>query len=156
MTDAEGALPRLEPVFEVNAVVAAPQDLGATRAGHRRIVPILGGTVRGGLEGEILPGGADWQLRRDDGAVDIDCRYTARLTDGSLLYLQVAGVRSGPPEVLDSLLRGDVVSPDAYYFRTTLRIETSAPSHAHLQDAVWVASCVRTKDHVRYVAYRVT
>ena len=148
--------PALEPTFDVEVVVGRPEDLGATRAGHRRIVPILGGALGGGLVGEILAGGADWQLLRDDGAIEIDCRYSARLVDGSLLYLQVSGVRSGSPAVLEALLRGEHVDPQEYYFRTAVRVETSAPHLAHLQDAVLVASCVRTADRVRYVAYRLT
>ena len=36
-----------------------------------------GGTVSGPrLNGRILPGGADWQIIRADGAADIEARYT--------------------------------------------------------------------------------
>lgn len=149
-------IPTLEPAFEVEVHLAQPDDMGATRAGRRRIVPIVGGTVRGGLDGDILPGGADWQVIRDDGAIEIDCRYSARTTTGDLVYLQVQGVRSGEPAVLEALLRGDAVPPDEYYFRTAIRLETSAPELLHLQDSIYVASCIRDADRVRFTAYRVT
>ena len=135
--------------------VAAPVDHGTTRAGHRRIVTILGGEISGGIDAVITPGGADWQLVRPDGTVEIDGRYSATTPVGELLYLRVAGVRSGPKVVLDELLHGGEPDPSTYYFRTVLIVETSAPRLAQLEHAVIVASCVRTSGEVRYSAYRV-
>jgi hypothetical protein len=150
------AVPGLEPAFDVAVRLGPLDDHGITRAGHRRVIPIVGGTVTGGIDAEILPGGADWQRVRPDGAIEIDGRYTARTPDGELLYLQAVGVRTGPPEVLEALLRGEDVAPDRYYFRTVVTVETSAPRLRHLEHAVFVASCVRDADAVRYTAYRVT
>jgi Protein of unknown function (DUF3237) len=149
-------IPTLEPAFDVTVRLGELADHGRTRTGHRRVIPIVGGGVTGAFEAEILPGGADWQVVRDDGAIEIDGRYTARTSDGDLLYLQVAGVRTGPPEVLAALLRGDDIAPDRYYFRTALTIETSSAKLAHLEHALFVTSCVRDADAVRYTAYRVT
>ena len=150
------AVPELVPAFEVVVHLGPVDDYGRTRAGHRRVIPILGGSITGAVEAAILPGGADWQLVRADGALEIDGRYSARTADGALLYLQATGVRSGPPEVLAALLAGQDVAPDAYYFRTALRVETSAPAFAALEHAVFVASCIRESATVRYTAYRVT
>jgi len=149
-------VPSLEPSFDVVVHVGAVDDYGTTRAGHRRVISITGGRITGAIEGEILPGGADWQLVRPDGTLEIDGRYSARTDAGDLLFLQVAGVRSGEPAVLESLLRGDAVDPSEYYFRTVVSIETSAPHLAHLQRSVYIASCIRDAGAVRYTAYRVT
>lgn len=149
------AVPTLEPAFDVTVHLGRLADHGHTRAGHRRVIPILGGWISGGLQAEILPGGADWQLVRQDGAIEVDGRYTARTPDDELLYLQVAGVRTGPPEVLEALLQGKDISPDRYYFRTVISIETSSAKLAHLEHCLFVASCVREADAVRYTAYRV-
>ena len=70
--------------------------------------------------------------------------------------LHATGVRSGPPEVLEALLRGEPVDPSAYYFRTVVTLEASAPEFAALQDVIFVASAVREADRVTYTAYRVT
>lgn len=148
--------PGLERAFDVVVRLGPVDDYGVTRAGHRRVIPILGGEISGGLDAVILPGGADWQLVRPDGALEIDGRYSARTRGGALLYLQVAGVRSGPPSVLEALLAGDDVDPSAYYFRTTISIETSGPEHAELEHSVFIASCIREAAAVRYTAYRVT
>ena len=152
----EPTVPGLEAAFDVVVELGELADHGDTRAGHRRVIPIVGGTIRGGLEAEILPGGADWQVVRADGAIEIDGRYTARTPEGELLYLQVSGVRSADPATLEALLRGEQVSPDAYYFRTTVTIETASPRLKRLEHALYVASCVRDADAVRYRAYRVT
>lgn len=150
----EPPVPTLEPAFEVVADLGPLQDHGTTRAGHRRVIPVVGGTVSGGLRGTVLPGGADWQTVRADGSIEIDGRYSARLDDGSLLYIRAVGVRSGDPAVLESLLRGDDVDPTSYYFRAALTLESS--THPVLEASVYIASYVREANRVRYVAYRVT
>ena len=127
-----------------------------TRAGHRRVVPIAGGQVRGLFDAEILPGGADWQLVRPDGSIEIDTRYSARTPAGEYVHIRTSGVRSGPPEVLGALLRGEPVDPSEYYFRVGVYLETSAPRLAALQRSIFVASAIREQDRVYYTAYRVT
>ncbi|WP_433728370.1 DUF3237 domain-containing protein [Actinoplanes sp. CA-051413] len=150
------AVPGLEPAFEVEARLGALEDHGVTRAGHRRVVPITGGRVTGLFAADILPGGADWQLVRPDGAIEIDTRYSARTADGGHVYIRTFGVRSGRPEVLEALVRGDAVDPSDYYFRLCVRLETSVPALAALEQSVFVASAIREADRVRYAAYRVT
>lgn len=147
-------VPVLEPAFEVVADLGALEDHGRTRAGHRRIIPVVGGTITGAFEGEILAGGADWQIVRADGSIEIDGRYSARAPDGSLLYIRAVGVRSGDPAVLESLLRGEDVDPSAYYFRAALTLECA--SRPEFERSVYVASYIREANRVRYVAYRVT
>ena len=71
--------PRLDFAFAIKATVGPVQDLGQTARGHRRIIDILGGEVHGPrLSGEILPGGADWQIVRPDGTIEVVARYTIR------------------------------------------------------------------------------
>jgi len=155
-------VPGLEPAFTVDARLGPLEDHGVTRAGHRRVVPIAGGRVGGlpdgetRLDAEILPGGADWQVVRPDGSVEIDTRYSARTAAGEHVHFRTSGVRSGPPSVLAALLRGEDVDPAAYYFRVAVYLETSAPRLAFLERSIFVASAVRGADSVSYVAYRVT
>ena len=155
--------PGLEPAFDVTATLGPLEDHGITRAGHRRVVPILGGQVAGleggaaaGLTAEILAGGADCQIVRPDGGVEIDTRYSARTADGEYIHFRTSGVRRGAPEVLAALLRGEPVDPSEYYFRVAVYLETSAPRLAALQQSIFVAAAIRGADSVRYTAYRVT
>ena len=145
----------LDRVFRAEVVVGEVEDHGLTRAGHRRVIPILGGRLSDGVEAELLPGGADWQVVHDDGVLEIDTRYSARTADGGLLHLRTRGVRSGPPEVLEALLRGATVAASDYYFRILVTVETSIPGLRHLQDSLLVAAAARSADRVVYDAYRV-
>jgi hypothetical protein len=149
-------VPALERAFDVDARLGPLEDHGITRAGHRRVVPIAGGRITGLFDAEILPGGADWQLVRPDGAVEIDTRYSARTPAGEYVHIRTSGVRSGSPEILEALLRGDPVDPSRYYFRVGVRLETSAPRLAALEQSIFVASAVREADRVYYTAYRVS
>ena len=157
-------VPGLEPAFTVDARLGPLEDHGVTRAGHRRVIPVVGGRVIpvaggrfGGLfEAEILSGGADWQLVRQDGSIEIDTRYSARTAAGEHVHFRTAGVRSGPPAILAALLRGEPVDPAAYYFRVAVYLETSAPRLAFLERSLFVASALRGADSVSYTAYRVT
>jgi hypothetical protein len=108
-------------------------SLGAAPAGERRVVAILGGSFEGPqLRGEILPGGADWQLARKDGVLELDARYVLKERSGGLIQVVSQGYRHGPPEVLAALARGDEVDPADYFFRTAMRFETGAADFAWL------------------------
>jgi hypothetical protein len=149
-------VPELEPAFDVVVHLGALEDHGMTRAGHRRVVPIVGGSVTGAFEAELLPGGADWQIVRADGSIEVDARYSARTASGALVLLHATGVRSGEPHVLAALMRGEAVDASRYYFRTVVRIETADGALAALQNTLFLAAAVREADRVTYTAYRVT
>lgn len=136
--------PGLRFAFMVKVRVAPIQDLGVTSSGHRRIVDILGGDVTGPrLTGQILPGGADWQIVRPDGSIFVEARYTIRASDGGLIYVRNEGVRVAAPAVAAAMARGEAVDPGAYYFRTTPRFETSAPALRWIENAVFVGVATR-------------
>ena len=145
----EPSKPSLEFLFRVEARVAAPKSLGRTEAGERRIVDILGGTVEGpNLKGEVLPGGADWQIIRPDGSAVLDARYTIQAADGAFIYVRNYGIRHGPPEVLARLMSGEQVDPASYYFRSSPVLETGAPQHAWMNNIIGAGSATRSRDRV--------
>ena len=148
--------PQLSFAFEARVRIAAPIDLGVTRNGHRRIIPILGGEVEGTqLRGKVIAGGADWQILHPDGSADLEARYTIQTDDGALIYVLNRGIRRGDPEVLKRLNAGQPVDPDQVYFRSAARFETSAPAYSWLADALFVGSGERHPDHVVLRFYRV-
>ena len=126
-------------IGQVDVAVATPVLIGHTPLGERRLIPILGGRLSGPrLEGEVLPGGADFQLIRPDGVAEIEARYAIRLTDGAVLYVVNRGLRHAAPEDMARLLRGEPVPPERVYFRTSPAFETAAPDHAWLQRGLFI------------------
>ncbi len=119
------------------------------------MVGILGGTFDGaGIRGEILPGGADWQIARKDGVLDLDARYVLREQAGGLVRVVSQGYRHGSSEVLAALARGEDVDPAMYFFRTTMRFETGAPYLEWLNRTIAVATAKREARTVLITAYK--
>jgi hypothetical protein len=145
-----------QPIFTVHAELADIMSLGRTPYGERRIIGILGGTVRGArLNGRILPGGADWQIVRADGAADIQARYTIETNSGARILVSSDGLRHGPPAVLERLAQGDSVDPSLYYFRTVMRFETADASVDWLNRILALARGQREARSVRLDVYEV-
>jgi hypothetical protein len=146
-----------KPIFTIQAELSAIMNLGPTPYGERRIVGITGGTVWGAkLNGRILPGGADWQIVRSDGAADIQARYTIETETNARILVSSDGLRHGPPEVLERLAQGDSVDPALYYFRTVMRFETSDPAVDWLNRILALARGQREARSVRLDVYEVT
>ena len=149
-------IPRLEPLCHVAVKIGAPQMIGAVLTGERRIIPITGGRFEGAkMRGEILPGGADWQIVAPDGTAILEARYTLRTDDGALIYVRNSGFRHGPPEVLAAIARGEQVDPIKYYFRASPTFETGDKKYAWLNRIICVCSGVRTKEEVLLDFYEV-
>ena len=145
-----------EPIFTIHADLSPIVNLGRTPYGERRIIDITGGSVRGArLQGRILPGGADWQIVRSDGAADIQARYTIETDSGARILVTSDGLRHGPPAVLERLARGDSVDPALYYFRTVMRFETADPAVDWLNRILALARGQREARSVRLDVYEV-
>ncbi len=135
------AAPELSFAFEVLVEVADPTVVGLLPNGTRRIVDILGGSFEGpGIQGRVVPGGADWQIIREDGFTDIDARYTLETDSGDLIYVSNVGIRHAPPEVISRLNAGEVVDQSQIYFRAIPKFETSAPELEWLMRSIFVAT----------------
>jgi hypothetical protein len=135
---------RLEPLLRAEITLAAPQELGDTPHGRRRVIPITGGSFRGErLSGRVLASGADWQVIRADGVAELDARYTLETLEGALIYVRNFGYRHGPADVIRRLMAGEPVDPALYYMRTTPRFETGAERYRWLNSLICVASGAR-------------
>lgn len=144
---------RSELLMQLAVDVGELVTMGEGPLGERRVVGILGGTFEGpALRGEILPG-ADWQLMRRDGVLEIDARYALRAQGGGIVEVTSQGYRHGPAEVLAALGRGDAVDPSAYFFRTVMRFTTGAPNLDWLNRTIAVATGERRARQVLLQAY---
>jgi hypothetical protein len=149
--------PRLTLVYRLEATVGAPLELGDGRQGHRRIVPLTGGTFNGPeMSGTLVAGpSADWQTVLPDGTALGDIRYTLQTEAGELLSVQSRSIRHGPAGVLARLGRGEEVDPAEYTFRAATQIETAAPALDWLNLGVFISVGGREAAGVVYETYLV-
>ena len=86
--------PTLEFVMELRVKIDKPFQVGRTPHGQRTIIPILGGTFEGPkLKGEILSGGADYQMGNEQThRTEIEAIYCIRTDDGVNIHVRNAGL----------------------------------------------------------------
>jgi hypothetical protein len=120
------AAPALRFLATIEVDVGEVHTVGATDAGVRRVVPILGGTVTGPeLRGTVLPMGEDFQLLRSESVSELHARYVIRTDDGELITVENRALRTAQPEVLARLHRDEPVDPGEVYFRCVPRMEAT-------------------------------
>ena len=148
--------PQLEFLMRLAVDVGEITSMGEGPLGERRIIGIVGGTFEGpDLRGAVLAGGADWQIVRRDGVLDLDARYALKEERGGVVRVTSQGYRHGSPEVLAALARGEEVDPAKYFFRTVMRFETGAPGLEWLNKTIALAGAQRKARQVLLEAYRV-
>jgi hypothetical protein len=145
-----------KPILLIQCQLESILKFGVTPYGERRIINILGGTVEGPkLKGRILPGGADWQIVRNDGVVDLRARYTVETDSGAHILVNSEGLRHGPPEVMERLARDETVDPSLYYFRAFMRFETADPAASWLNRVLTIGYGSRENKAVRLAVHEV-
>lgn len=145
-----------DPLFTIHADLADILQFGKTPVGERRVIHILGGRVEGArMTGQILPGGADWQVIRADGAADIQARYTIKSESGGLVLVSSEGLRHGPPDIITKLAKGEPVDPALYYFRTLMRFETADPALIWMNRILAIAHGARLPNAVTLDVFEV-
>lgn len=146
--------PKFEYLMSVSAEVGELVNMGPAPLGERRVVSITGGTFEGPLLRGVIVGGADWQIARSDGVIELDARYALRDARGGLVQVVSQGYRHAPADVLACLARGEDADPASYFFRTFMRFETGAPELAFLNKTMAVATAERKARRVELRAYR--
>jgi hypothetical protein len=143
-------------VFSLNVTVDAPIVAGDLGHGVRRIIPVLGGEVRGeAIRGTILPCGADFQLIRPNGFTELDAKYGFETDDGAVVYVENAGIRFGPKNLLDRIALGEEVDPALIYFRSVPKFETGAAKYRWLMEHLFIGVGVRHPDRVEIDVHQV-
>ncbi|MEW5686264.1 MAG: DUF3237 domain-containing protein [Pseudomonadota bacterium] len=143
------------PFLILEVTVGPPVTLGDSGMGVRRLIPITGGTFAGELSGKVLGGGADWQYVLPDGTIELSAHYALETDDGVRIEVNSDGLRSGPPEVLEALARGEARDASEYYFRTAMRFHTGHERLRSLNHILAVARGARAPGGVRLEVYRV-
>jgi hypothetical protein len=143
-------MPALETryVFTITALIGEVTSAGDIGNGVRRIIPIVGGEVKGEVNGKVLPFGADFQIIRPNELIELEAKYAFETDDGAVVYVESKGIRFGPLELLQKLKRGEPVDPNLIYFRTVPKFETGAEQYRWLMQHIFVATGARHADRV--------
>lgn len=148
--------PILEHFADLEVELGEIMEVGSGRAGARRIIPIVGGSVKGEkINGEILNLGADWQTIFSDKLAELDTRYAFKTDDGALIEVINYGYRHGPEEVLERIAKGEQVDPDSYYMRTHARLETGDERYSWVNRMLFVGTGERRQSKVHVTLFAV-
>ena len=123
--------------FQLEVEVLAPEALDPATGGPIRLISVTGGRVLGGLQGVILPGGADWQTLRADGTIEIEARYLLQLDDGARVELVHRGLRA----------------PGASGFWSSIWLRCEAAGHEALNRTQYVAFGRKLPEHLMIEAW---
>ena len=136
-------------VFTITARIGEVTSAGEIGTGVRRIIPIIGGEVKGeGINGKVLPFGADFQIIRPNELIELEAKYTFETDDGAVVYVENKGLRFGPVDLLQKLKRGEPVDPKLIYFRTVPKFETGSEKYRWLMENLFIGSAARYADRV--------
>ena len=149
--------PGLRHAMTVEVQVAPINELGVMPTGRRRIIPVISGEVRGTrVRGEVIPGGADWQIVRPDGVIDLVASYAIRTHDGVEISVVNSGIRRASEATMAKLSRGEPVDPSLVYCRTIPKFEAPIDSpYDWLNRSVFLADAERRPDSVRITMFEV-
>jgi len=148
--------PTLDFVCELKVKLKPPYIVGETPHGMRRIIPIIGGSFEGpAMKGEILDGGADWQIVRKDGVAELEAHYQIKTDDGVIIYVKNTGLRVATPEVAARIGKGEQVSPSEYYFRAVPKFEAPEGKYHWMNNAIFICKGVRNPDDVTIQVWKV-
>lgn len=87
------AAPTTELALEAYVAISGAVAVGPSDEGRRQFIPITGGRFVGkGIKGEVMAGGADWQLVRSDGVVEVNALYSIKTDDGAVIVVDNRGI----------------------------------------------------------------
>jgi hypothetical protein len=103
-------------VFTENVTLGGSYSINNAKYGSRNIIPITGGTTTGRVTGEILNGGADYQL-----SGSLDAWYTLAPDNGEFILVRNCGAANGLIPWFEAKVDGE------YNFLNTQAYLSSAP-----------------------------
>lgn len=121
---------KTELMWEANVKIAGVINVGDSKRGTRRVIPITGGAFAGpNIKGEVLPGGEDWQLVRPDGDTELSARYLLKTHDGFII------------QVINNALIHTDAKDNSFYCKSVIDLEapTNSP-YAHLNHAIFIGT----------------
>jgi Protein of unknown function (DUF3237) len=161
VTTAFGQLPeslqsvQTRPLFVLREAIPPLLDVGQTPNGYRRVGLVQGGVFEGDRLSGVVVSGNDWQTIRPDSCMRLDVRLVLKTTDAALICMTYTVVRTGPPDVMAAMDRGDAPDPSTYYFRMSPFFETSAKQYDWINRIICVGVGNRLADGPVYSIFEV-
>ena len=151
--------PKLVKAFEIRATVGKPTFIGQDgKSGRRQLIYVTGGEVLPfalPFKGVVLPDGVDSQVVRPNGRAELSARYGVRLEDGRSFYIQNDGIRTVPPEYVETVLSGGIAPAEVYYCVTKPEFEIYDDSLSVLKDRLFIVNATRYPDSIVLEYYMV-
>jgi hypothetical protein len=142
-------------ILTVHIRLGPPIDIGPVPGGYRRVIPILGGTFEaGGITGRVLESGADWQLIKPEGHIDLDARYVLETLESERIYISNIGRRFLTPEACADLVAGRPVDQSSAVSRGLTTMESGAPRLAWVNTGKFRPRGRRGPDGIQLGFYR--
>jgi len=136
-------------VFTITVLIGDVTSAGEIGTGVRRIIPIIGGEVKGeGINGKVCAFGADFQIIRPNELTELEAKYAFETDDGAVVYIENIGIRFGPKQLLDRIARGETVDAALIYFRSVPKFETGAEKYRWLTESLFIGVGARHPDRV--------
>jgi len=131
-----------ELVMQLDVKLGPTEDMGMGADGHRINYPIIGGTFvgKGGLSGTVIPGGADFSVRRSDGVDLVEALYRIKTDDGQIIVVHNAGIFRVNEAGLERQARGVMPEPGDIYARTIPSFKTQPGPYSWLSDYIFVGT----------------
>ena len=119
-----------EFMWDAKVKITGMINVGESKRGVRRVIPITGGTFSGPkIKGEVLPGGEDWQLVRPDGDTELYARYLLKTDDGHVI------------QVINNALIHTDAKTNAFYCKSVLDLEAPQNSpYDYLNHAIFIGT----------------
>ena len=144
--------PKFVKAFEIRCNVGAPSFIGQDeKSGRRQLIAILNGELTGFAlpwHGTVLPDGVDSQVVRPNGRAELSARYGDRLDSGASYYIQNDGIRTVPPEYVETVLSGKIAPSEVYYCVTKPTFEIYDDSLSVLNDKLFFCNATRYPDSI--------
>lgn len=121
-----------ELVMKIHVRCEKDMEVKNDGSGYQRVIPIVGGTFEGKISGTVVPGGADWNTKRENEVFHVFAKYLLKTDDG--FYIAVEN-------------EGKIANAYEAFIKTSPRFQVDGDSkYAWLNSGVYVGSLAGGKE----------